>query len=567
MRALDPSFHTSSARCHLPEPVRSRAGHATPAARSRSRGQVLVIFALSITVLMGMVAVVIDVTWYWANSLRVQRAADAAALAGVIYLPGNVTTGVSTARTEASKNGYANGSSGAQCSNTSIQNITVTPQQDLPNLRRMKVTLSAPVSMFFMRLLGIDCIQATRVSKAEFVLPVPMGSPLNYYGNFGTIRKPSGSPTVVTGPSGEAMNAQGFWGTMLTTGADIINGDAYLPKYSSGSASPQQNTANYYDYAVLVPGGSTANVFIYDPVFCATDDGGAYGTGDRWFNGSAAVNSYFRLYNMHTTPYDLTDDTEIATSGTFFTNQRSVDSSLGGSGGSGSCKQGDITNQNDARYWHDRWWQLAGSLSGSGADGTMYRLRTTTASNDGADAQNSFAIYVQGSGDTPRVYGLGAMEMFSPLSASTNSTFYMAQIDQASGAGKTMEITLWDPGDTSSLSATLSILKPTSSGYTPVSFSYSANRVASGGSSCNSYSGTNVSSVQTNTGGSSRFNGCWVTIDVAIPADYTAPTPPGEPGAGWWKIKYAMGSGSVSAFDLTTWQVNILGNPVHLVVP
>ena len=37
---------------------------------------------------------------------------------------------------------------------------------------------------------------------------------------------------------------------------------------------------------------------------------------------------------------------------------------------------------------------------------------------------------------------------------------------------------------------------------------------------------------------------------------------------GWWKIRYTMG-GSTSSFstDLTTWQVNIRGNPVHLVLP
>ena len=37
--------------------------------------------------------------------------------------------------------------------------------------------------------------------------------------------------------------------------------------------------------------------------------------------------------------------------------------------------------------------------------------------------------------------------------------------------------------------------------------------------------------------------------------------------AGWWRIRYNMGSGSGNAFDLTTWQVGIRGNPVHLVVP
>ena len=36
---------------------------------------------------MMLMALVIDVSWYWVNSLRVQRAADAAALAGAVLLP------------------------------------------------------------------------------------------------------------------------------------------------------------------------------------------------------------------------------------------------------------------------------------------------------------------------------------------------------------------------------------------------------------------------------------------------------------------------------------------------
>ena len=43
---------------------------------------------------------------------------------------------------------------------------------------------------------------------------------------------------------------------------------------------------------------------------------------------------------------------------------------------------------------------------------------------------------------------------------------------------------------------------------------------------------------------------------------YTAPS------SGWWMMEYDMsGSASNSASDLTTWQVNVVGNPVHLIVP
>ena len=52
----------------------------------------------------------------------------------------------------------------------------------------MNVAISGPVDTYFARLLGITSFPAARSAKAEFVLPVPMGSPENYYGVFGTIR-------------------------------------------------------------------------------------------------------------------------------------------------------------------------------------------------------------------------------------------------------------------------------------------------------------------------------------------------------------------------------------------
>ena len=84
---------------------------------------------------------------------------------------------------------------------------------------------------------------------------------------------------------------------------------------------------------------------------------------------------------------------------------------------------------------------------------------------------------------------------------------------------------------------------------------------------CKQRSGSGTS-ITSNTGGSSQFNGCWIAIDIPIPSNYSAPTPAGETEPGWWKIRYTMGgSASSSAFDLTTWQVQIRGNPVHLVLP
>jgi hypothetical protein len=278
----------------------------------------------------------------------------------------------------------------------------------------------------------------------------------------------------------------------------------------------------------------------------------------------------YELYNTQNTLYDTTDDTQVATSGSLFKQISASDTTMGGSGGS-ECKYLAASIYGDGRDYHDRWYRLYTGLTG-GASGAVYRLHTTStdpsnvAQQRNTTGETSFAVYASATGGTPKVYGLGAMQMFTPLSASGGSTFsefYLAQID-AVHAGKTMEIKLWDPGDTNPLSANLQIEIPTASGWSATPFSWTATVGTPGTpsslpSACNGTSGSNVSSVTTSNP-ASQFNGCWLTIDVVIPIGYTAEQ------NGWWKIKYNM-SGSGTSNDVTTWKVQIKGNPVHLIVP
>src|SRR5205823_159629 len=80
-------------------------------------------------------------------------------------------------------------------------------------------------------------------------------------------------------------------------------------------------------------------------------------------------------------------------------------------------------------------------------------------------------------------------------------------------------------------------------------------------------SGGPTTTLVTSTASCNYYNNQWVTISVPIPATYTAPVSPGDPpgaGGGWWKIEYGtLGTGQ----DITTWEVNIRGNPVHLITP
>ena len=101
-----------------------------------------------------------------------------------------------------------------------------------------------------------------------------------------------------------------------------------------------------------------------------------------------------------------------------------------------------------------------------------------------------------------------------------------------------------------SLSARLEILQPGATDYTPVAFNYHATRGTSDGaaSSCSSATVTGATSVTTNTGGNSLYNGCWLTIEVQLPPTYSAPHPSTDSTTserGWWKIRYTMGGRGV----------------------
>ena len=584
--------------------------------RSAPRGQVVVIFAGAMLMFAMLSAAVIDLSWYWTNNLRIQRAADAAALAGAVWLPGNPATAISVARAEATKDGYTNGVGG----------FTVTPVQDPNNARRLLVTISGPVSTYFARVAGISSFNATRSAKADYVLPVPMGSPQNYYGigcmdtnaiagltepsciTGGNSNGPSGvanattGSTITGGTAPSQLNSQGFWGVAFTKGGDSRNGDAYLPAQVSGpnGANPEYDPAGY-PYTVEIPAGGGGHVYLFDPGFCGMPvlGSGRAGTGDEWTSNMGGTNpapvaTYFNLYSNNNTPYTLSDDVLVWGSGNTFENEKQVDES--GAHGTGAPQYASGSNgitrcdrPADANYaYHLKWFQIPATL----AAGT-YRLQVTTTKvdtstggttvldptvNSAVGAANRFGIEVTSSAGSPRVYGGGRMAGYANVQAGTQR-FYLAQIDQPSGSGKTLEIDLYDPGDVGG-GAWLQVLNPDGNAYNAATFSYTSRSKSTGAAGP---SGTNVTCIETNRpsvgppggipagcpaildGAGSQFDAYWLQILIPLPATYGAGglTPAGETEAGWWKIQYTVAGGN----DTTTWQVNLRGNPVHLVLP
>jgi hypothetical protein len=164
------------------------------------------------------------------------------------------------------------------------------------------------------------------------------------------------------------------------------------------------------------------------------------------------------------------------------------------------------------------------------------------------------------------------MSIFANQTGSS-ATFYLAQVAPIY-AGKTMQVDLFDPGEGASK---LEILDPNGS---PVNFDWTTpcgtvggvTMAAPSGAACNSTThiagANNVASLDVsgtgtqpygNLSSTSKFNDRKVSAFVKLPANYTTV----YGGKTWWKIRYTTTSGTVT--DRTTWSVDILGNPVHLV--
>ena len=129
----------------------------------RERGATLVLAAATIVVLLGMAGFAVDLGWLYLKTTEAQRAAEASALAGVVYMPNPSSTpwgpgarGYDTAVNIASRNGYSNGGS-----------TGVSPNEVLGKPNQLNVEIKTQVPTFFMRVFGVSQVTFTRDATAE----------------------------------------------------------------------------------------------------------------------------------------------------------------------------------------------------------------------------------------------------------------------------------------------------------------------------------------------------------------------------------------------------------------
>jgi len=233
-------------------------------------GAIAIIVAILAPVLLMFAAFAVDVARWYVEGERVQKVADAASLAGVVYMPQDFATAKSTALTVASRNGYANGGT-----------ITVTVA---PGTRpsQLKVTVSSVVKNAFATIMGMPTTTVARTAVADYNGPAPMGSPCNTFGNEPT--NSSGGPfprgSVLPSPAVNPFCVQTpqFWAVIEGPATDKVQGDEYMTRTCSSGvyecSSGQNNEFDPKGYFFMVRVTDPARsgpitVQLYDPAMVA----------------------------------------------------------------------------------------------------------------------------------------------------------------------------------------------------------------------------------------------------------------------------------------------------------
>jgi len=511
-------------------------------ARSES-GVVLVWMALMLVVLLGMAGFAVDLGSWYLRSAKLQRAADAAALAGVVWMPGDPASAQAAALVALHKNGI----------DTSKVTVTYPPPS---SNQQFRVQLSDPnVPTFFSRPF-LSNVTETRSATGEYVTPVPMGSPKNTFGTGNLLPSP---------------NTENFWAAVSGWCSGRENGDLRQPgkdqtwvgrAWTCGSTLPANDDYDPTGYLYAIdfastPGQSIA-IDIYDPAYSPTGS-----NADNSLKSGSSVTTTYTVYGHTASPFDSPTSTTPLYSRTF---------PSGTTGQNSWVNLYTLTSPTAGRYYL-QVQTAANEANSYGSNG--FAIRAHPASSPWNNA-SSVCTTITGdpaySSTCPQVHGLADMSIFANQTGSSAS-FYLAQVDSIY-AGKTMQVDLFDPGEGASK---LEILDPNGN---PVHFDWTTpcgtvngqTIAAPSGNSCNTTTHTagadnvpylDVSGTGTqpygNLSSTSKYSDRTISAFIKLPANYTA----SYGTKTWWKIRYTTTSGTVT--DRTTWSVNILGNPVHLV--
>jgi Flp pilus assembly protein TadG len=559
---------------------------------SQEGGYVAIVTALLLVVLMGLAAFAVDVGRWYVVGQQEQRAADAAALAGVTSLPTNTAGAFSAAQDFSKVNGFQNGTAAT----------TVTPVVD-GRPTRLRVTVSRTVNNIFGPLMGNPTTTVTRTAVADFGGPVPMGSPCNEFGN--DPEPGSNRGAACSGVSGQ------MWANVNSPSSDKGNGDAYQSVNGCSSSvdgctsgtNTDYSTDGYF-YTISVKSSMPSlTIELFDPVYvnvgltCSSNFGTSgggdlstsalndvvtdestrykslavgptgdlprpYCTGDASYSGSQVMNTQFtvrdpspNLWNPATFPVHAgCQKTYPGYSGSLFD---VLDQHTTGTTPRSTYNK-DSTGTTTSPTIVDgfRRWTTLCTIPNPVVGDYVVQVKTNFPAGDArnnANAGNRFSMRAYGSGsgdkDFLSVSGREKMGIYSNLPGATTE-FHFARVPSGA-AGQTLRLRLFDVGD-STTSGTIQIVSPPD---------------AAGGSftGCRSTLSTAAPVTLATcsfTVSNSTHQAKWQTVLVPIPTAYSCNDL--DPTKCWVRLRYLYGSGSVPT-DVTTWAAGVDGDPVRLV--
>lgn len=503
---------------------------------AEDKGAAMVLVGVMITVLLGMAAFGTDLAWFYLNSSRVQRGADAAALAGVVWMPADPATAVATAQTAAVQNGY----------NAADAETTVTAGGVPGEPHQLAVTISHDVPTFFLRVFGMDSMTIAQKATAEFVPPLRLGSPFGTMGN---------DPNCFNPPSASNPCSGNYWIGIYGTHINTRNGDAFS-SFCNGGAPDDDCTPNpmYRPEGYLfgvIPSTNLLTVESIDPNHRYHGDPQSSKYGDRQRTGDNLMSdndelgptTYFTLWDSDPTPTNLADNGAPLCNATFDSIPQ-IDPD-----------QDPPFNPPDPSWI---WETVCSNIPVTPGETYVLQVRVEGlgGDDDGDDGSNRFSL--RGSNPADRLFGIRDFSVFYNSNLAT-SYMYLAEVPSIY-AGKTLVIEGFDPGDVGE-QGFLSLMEPTGAGTWQV-FS-SCEKFVSTTTNAPTYVGsvteTPCTFIADNRGSAPpehNFQNKWFKLEVHIPPGYSCST------NCWWQIEYAFSS---APSDHVTWRASVLGNPIHLV--
>lgn len=534
-------------------------------------GFVLVWAATVLMVMLTFAGFAIDIGNWHLQAAKIQRFADAAAMAGVVKMP-DESAARQVALETLAKNGIVP---------SATVDVTVTA---VSNNRLSVKVHDKHVDTAFAGFI-LDHIALSRTSTALHRDAIAMGNPTNQIG----------TGNLFAG-SFKDVPYHGFWLSINGHCSAAEFGDPYASRYdgnagtadgtlptvcdgSRGELTPLYNPITAldggYNYIIDVPdSGQTQYLYLYDAPFAPevkskitglrSTDGQTRQPADHL---SARINTNYRLYQTPgKTKTDYADDVLL------------------------KSKLFPYTYSN-TNACVTAWCTIDGSPLTPGT----YRLNVTTPySGDGrAYGNNSYAIRVapspsgevgfnleganQYTCDTrlnalcPHVYALNAFSILTHGSASgEEANVYLADIAEEY-QGSPMRVEMFDAGDQSRY---MQLVRPDQlcmpfKWSTPAFLNAEAMSGSEPSEDCSSSDARlRVSGTSTQITGrvqNVRFNDRWVTLATSVPANYPEVVNAAE-GDTWWRIRYIPNTSEGAGRDHTTWRLQLDdGGPVHLV--